>query len=62
MTTVSPEEPHFQAAIEACTVALRRIAAYEFNPTLHEIMHELGERKEYLTQAEHDELLGEQAD
>ena len=57
MTTVSTEDPQFQAAIEACAVALRRMAAYELNPTLTQRMHELGERKEYLTQAEYDELL-----
>lgn len=57
MTTVSTEDPHFQLAIEACAVALRRVAAYELNPTLRQRMHELGEHKEYLTQAEHDDLL-----
>lgn len=57
MATVSTEDPHFQLAIEACAVALRRMAAYELNPTLQQRMHELGERKEYLTPAEHDELL-----
>ena len=57
MTTVSTEDPQFQSAIEACAVALRRMAAYELNPTLTQRMHELGERKEYLTQAEYDELL-----
>jgi len=57
MTTVSTEDPQFQAAIEACAVALRRMAAYELNPTLTQRMHELGERKEYLTQTEYDELL-----
>ena len=57
MTTVSTEDPQFQSAIAACAVALRRMATYEFNPTLTQRMHELGERKEYLTQAEHDELL-----
>ena len=57
MTIVSTEDPQFQSAIEACAVALRRMAAYELNPTLTQRMHELGELKEYLTQAEHDELL-----
>ena len=57
MTTVSTEDPQFQSAIEACAVALRRMAAYELNPTLTQRMQALGERKEYLTQAEHDELL-----
>jgi len=33
------------------------MAGYELHATLTQRMHELGERKEYLTQAEHDELL-----
>jgi hypothetical protein len=33
------------------------MADYELKPSLHRRMHELGERKEYLTQAEYDELL-----
>jgi hypothetical protein len=33
------------------------MAAYELHPTLTQRMRELGKRKEYLTQAEHDELL-----
>ena len=57
MPTVSTEDPQFQSAIEACAVALRRLAEYELHPTLTQRMHELGERKEYLTQAEYDELL-----
>jgi hypothetical protein len=57
MTTVSTEDPQFQSAIEACAGALRRMAAYELHSTLTQRMHALGERKEYLTQAEHDELL-----
>jgi len=57
MTTVSTEDPQFQLAIEACAVALRRMADYELNPILAQRLHELGERKEYLTQAEQDELL-----
>ena len=57
MSTVSTEDPQFQSAIAACAVALRRMASYELNPTLTQRMHELGARKEYLTLAEHDELL-----
>ena len=57
MTTVSTEDPQFQLAIQACAVALRRMADYELDPSLHRRMRELGERKEYLTQAEYDELL-----
>jgi hypothetical protein len=57
MTTVSTEDPQFQSAIEACAVALRRMADYKLNPTLSQRMHELGERKEYLSPDEHEELL-----
>jgi hypothetical protein len=58
MTTISTEDPQFQAAIEACAVALKRMANYELNATLRQRMHELGERKEYLRPDEHEELLG----
>ena len=47
MTTISTEEPQFQAAIEACAIALKRMASYEFNVTFRQRMHELGERKAY---------------
>lgn len=57
MTTISTEDPQFQSAIEACAVALKRMADYELNPTLRQRMHELGERKEYLGPDEHEELL-----
>jgi len=57
MTTVSTEDPQFQSAIQACAAALRRMAAYEFDPSLNRRMRALGERKEFLSQAEHDELL-----
>ncbi len=57
MTTVSTEDPQFQLAIQACAVALRRMADYELGPSLHRRMRELGERKEFLNQAEHEELL-----
>jgi hypothetical protein len=33
------------------------MAAYELDPLLHKRMHELGERKEFLTPEEHEELL-----
>lgn len=57
MTTVSTEDPQFQAAIQACAVALQRMATYELDPSLRRRMHELGERKEFLNPAEHEELL-----
>jgi hypothetical protein len=57
MATVSTEDPQFQQAIQACMVALRRMADYELDPSLHRRMHELGERKEFLSPGEHEELL-----
>jgi hypothetical protein len=57
MATVSTEDPQFQRAIQACAVALRRMADYELDPSLHRRMHELGERKEFLSPGEHEELL-----
>jgi hypothetical protein len=57
MITVSTADPQFQSAIHACAVALHRMAVYELDPLLHKRMHELGERKEFLTPEEHEELL-----
>jgi hypothetical protein len=57
MTTVSIEDPQFQSAIQACAVALRRMATYKLDPSLHRRMRALGELKEFLTPAEHEELL-----
>ena len=57
MTTVSTADPQFQSAIQACAVALHRMADYELDPPLQRRIHELGERKEFLTAAEHEELL-----
>jgi hypothetical protein len=41
MATVSTENPQFQLAIQACAVALRRMADYELDPSLHRRMQEL---------------------
>lgn len=57
MTTISTEDPQFLAAIQACALALRRMADYELEPSLHRRLHALGERKEFLSPAEHEELL-----
>ncbi|MDH3603634.1 MAG: hypothetical protein OEU26_28825 [Candidatus Tectomicrobia bacterium] len=57
MATLLIEDPQFQSAIEACVLSLKRIAEYELDPMLSRRMHELGERKEYLSQEEHGELM-----
>jgi hypothetical protein len=57
MSTVSTDDPQFQRAIQACAMALRRMADYELEPSLHRRMQVLGERKEFLSQGEQEELL-----
>ncbi len=57
LASVSTAEPQFRLAITSCVAALRRLADYELPPTLARRLEELGERKEFLDQAEHDELL-----
>jgi hypothetical protein len=54
---VSMTDPQFQSAIQACAVALHRVADYDLDPSLQRRIHELGERKEFLSSAEHEELL-----
>ena len=57
MTMVSTTDPQFQSAIQACAVALHRVADYDLDPSLQRRIHELSERKEFLSSAEHEELL-----
>ncbi len=57
MIMVSTADPQFQSAIQACAAALHKMADYELNPLLRKRMHDLGERKEFLTLEEHEELL-----
>jgi hypothetical protein len=57
MAAISTEDSGFQLAIQACAVALRRMADYELDPSLNRRLHELGERKEILSREEHEELL-----
>lgn len=57
MATGSTENPQFQSAVQACAATLRKIAEYELDPALDQQLHKLGERKEFLSQEEHAELL-----
>ena len=50
-------EPPWQEALESSAAALRRVAGYTLDPALDQRVLELGERKEFLTPAEHGELL-----
>ncbi len=57
MTVATPPEPTWRTALEASLAAHRRVAGYALDPVLDRRIRELGERKEFLTPAEHQELL-----
>jgi hypothetical protein len=57
MAASSNPDPQFRDALDACVIALPHLAAYELNPVLERRMLDLGERKEFLSPAEHEELL-----
>lgn len=46
-----------QSALRTCERVLRRVADYRLDPALDQRLRVLGERKEWLSKAEHDELL-----
>ncbi len=53
MATATDLEP----ALRTARQALRRIADFQLDPFLNDRLLDLGERKEFLTSAEHDELV-----
>jgi hypothetical protein len=57
VATVSTGEPQFRLALSSCVSALRRMAEYELDPPIAQRLQRLSERKEFLDQDEHDELL-----
>lgn len=50
------DSKRLQAAFRTCERALRRMAEYRLDPALDQRLRDLGERKEELNTAEHDEL------
>ncbi len=56
MASAPTVDSQIHPALEACASALRRIADYELEPALEHRILDLGERKEFLSQAEYDEL------
>jgi hypothetical protein len=46
-----------RSVLRTCERALRRVAEYRLAPALDQRLRDLGERKEWLSAAEHDELL-----
>jgi hypothetical protein len=57
MATVPTADSENHSAVEACVSALRRLANYEIEPTLQDRLLDLGERKEFLSRGDHDELM-----
>ena len=57
MATVPTANSDIHSAVEACISALSRVANYELEPSLQKRLLDLGERKEFLGEAEYDELI-----
>jgi hypothetical protein len=57
MVVSSPVDPRLLTALRSCVQALRPVANYTLPETLNLRMRELGERKEFLSPAEHEQLL-----
>jgi len=57
VSVVVESEPEFRQALDLCVGALHRLADYELDPAVNRRMQELGERKEWLDEGEHEELL-----
>ena len=57
MAAVSIDNSQLHSTLQTCATILRKLAEYELDPVLDQRLHQLGERKEFLSQAEHEELL-----
>jgi hypothetical protein len=57
MAAVSIDNSQLHSTLQTCAATLRKLAEYELDPILDERLHQLGEQKEFLSQAEHEELL-----
>ncbi len=57
MAELVQSEPRFEAALHLCVDALRRMAEYRLDDSVNRRMRQLGERKEFLTEEEHAELM-----
>jgi hypothetical protein len=57
LSTANLTDERVQSALRSSIQALHRVAEYRLSPALDQRMLSLGERKEYLAQEEHDELL-----
>jgi hypothetical protein len=57
MAPAPTADPQSHAALELCASVLRKIAEYELEAPLQNRLQDLGERKEFLSPSEHDELM-----
>jgi hypothetical protein len=57
MNTVSALDPQVEAALKASYEALREMASYTLDPKIDDLMLDLGERKEFLDEAQHRDLM-----
>jgi hypothetical protein len=57
LATLSTTEPRFQETLETCVLALRRMAEYELEEPIKRRLLDLSEKKEFLDEKEHDELM-----
>lgn len=57
MATLSALDPQVEAALKSAYEALHEIAAYRLDPKIDDLMLELGERKEFLDEEQHNHLL-----
>ena len=52
-----PDASRLRSVLQNCQRALRRVSDSRLDPALDQRMRDLGERKEWLSAAEHNELL-----
>lgn len=57
MAAPSAIEPRLQVAVKNSAKALRRMVEYRMPPALDRKMLELGERKEFISPEEHEQLM-----
>ena len=57
LTDTVRSEPGFEDALGLCVGSLQRIAQYELDEPVQRRMQRLGERKEFLDEEEHAELV-----
>jgi hypothetical protein len=56
-SSIADPDPKFAIAMDLCVRSLRGLADYELDESLQRRLADLGERKEFLDPAEHDELM-----